>query len=173
MIYECVDLNIYPHCLITWHKHINIYPNKRALDYVDLYICSLYFCCFCSQLVWNFDLNFFSIGYQVDDTEVISFLLSTEIIPLCLRTMEMGSELSKTVECSCCTSFCFFQINLCWLCLFSLFMPCLVIFCLNAWDAEPCLREPKSYAINHHHLYAFKKMQIRSINHNEVDCLNA
>lgn len=37
-------------------------------------------------------------GFQVDDTEVISFLLSTEIIPLCLRTMEMGSELSKTVE---------------------------------------------------------------------------
>lgn len=36
--------------------------------------------------------------HQVDDTEVISFLLSTEIIPLCLRTMEMGSELSKTVE---------------------------------------------------------------------------
>ena len=35
---------------------------------------------------------------QVDDSEVISFLLSTEIIPLCLRTMEMGSELSKTVS---------------------------------------------------------------------------
>jgi hypothetical protein len=34
---------------------------------------------------------------QVDDTEVIGFLLQTEIIPLCLRTMEMGSELSKTV----------------------------------------------------------------------------
>ena len=34
---------------------------------------------------------------QVDDTEVINFLLSTEIIPLCLKTMEMGSELSKTV----------------------------------------------------------------------------
>ncbi|PON41197.1 Clathrin, heavy chain [Parasponia andersonii] len=34
---------------------------------------------------------------KVDETEVISFLLSTEIIPLCLRTMEMGSELSKTV----------------------------------------------------------------------------
>ena len=34
---------------------------------------------------------------QVDDTEVINFLLSTEIIPLCLRTMQMGSELSKTV----------------------------------------------------------------------------
>ncbi|CAL5341689.1 unnamed protein product [Camellia sinensis] len=35
---------------------------------------------------------------EVDDTEVISFLLSTEIIPLCLRTMEMGSELSKTIH---------------------------------------------------------------------------
>jgi len=34
---------------------------------------------------------------QIDDTEVINFLLSTEIIPLCLKTMEMGSELSKTV----------------------------------------------------------------------------
>jgi CCR4-NOT transcription complex subunit 9 len=28
---------------------------------------------------------------------VINFLLSTEIIPLCLRIMETGSELSKTV----------------------------------------------------------------------------
>lgn len=36
-------------------------------------------------------------GAQVDDSDVINFLLSTEIIPLCLRTMEMGSELSKTV----------------------------------------------------------------------------
>ena len=35
--------------------------------------------------------------WQIDDTEVINFLLSTEIIPLCLKTMEMGSELSKTV----------------------------------------------------------------------------
>ena len=34
---------------------------------------------------------------KMDDTEVINFLLSTEIIPLCLRTMELGSELSKTV----------------------------------------------------------------------------
>ena len=46
-------------------------------------------CFFAIQLAVN-DL-------QVDDTEVINFLLSTEIIPLCLRTMEMGSELSKTV----------------------------------------------------------------------------
>lgn len=34
---------------------------------------------------------------KVDDTEVINFLLQTEIIPLCLRIMETGSELSKTV----------------------------------------------------------------------------
>ncbi|XP_055808987.1 uncharacterized protein LOC129877500 [Solanum dulcamara] len=34
---------------------------------------------------------------KVDDTEVISFLVSTEIIPECLCAMEMGSELSKTV----------------------------------------------------------------------------
>ncbi|XP_013611076.1 PREDICTED: cell differentiation protein RCD1 homolog [Brassica oleracea var. oleracea] len=34
---------------------------------------------------------------KVEDTEVIKFLLETEIIPLCLRTMESGSELSKTV----------------------------------------------------------------------------
>lgn len=32
-----------------------------------------------------------------DSPEVINFLLSTEIIPLCLRIMESGTELSKTV----------------------------------------------------------------------------
>jgi len=32
-----------------------------------------------------------------DESEVIQFLLSTEIIPLALRIMEQGSELSKTV----------------------------------------------------------------------------
>jgi hypothetical protein len=35
---------------------------------------------------------------QVDDREVVNFLLQTEIIPLCLRIMETGSELSKTVR---------------------------------------------------------------------------
>jgi hypothetical protein len=34
---------------------------------------------------------------KMDDPEVIHFLLKTEIIPLCLRIMESGSELSKTV----------------------------------------------------------------------------
>lgn len=38
-----------------------------------------------------------NIFLQVDDTEVVNFLLQTEIIPLCLRIMETGSELSKTV----------------------------------------------------------------------------
>jgi CCR4-NOT transcription complex subunit 9 len=33
----------------------------------------------------------------MDDNEVIAFLLQTEIIPLCLRIMDNGSELSKTV----------------------------------------------------------------------------
>eukprot|EP00584_Thalassiosira_punctigera_P000709 CAMPEP_0172529896 /NCGR_PEP_ID=MMETSP1067-20121228/3835_1 /TAXON_ID=265564 ORGANISM="Thalassiosira punctigera, Strain Tpunct2005C2" /NCGR_SAMPLE_ID=MMETSP1067 /ASSEMBLY_ACC=CAM_ASM_000444 /LENGTH=483 /DNA_ID=CAMNT_0013314025 /DNA_START=375 /DNA_END=1822 /DNA_ORIENTATION=+ len=34
---------------------------------------------------------------KMDDADVINFLLQTEIIPLCLRIMEAGSELSKTV----------------------------------------------------------------------------
>jgi CCR4-NOT transcription complex subunit 9 len=34
---------------------------------------------------------------KTDDPEVVSFLLTTEIIPLSLRIMELGSELSKTV----------------------------------------------------------------------------
>ncbi|KAG8230166.1 hypothetical protein J437_LFUL006098 [Ladona fulva] len=37
------------------------------------------------------------IGALTDEQEVITFLLTTEIIPLCLRIMESGSELSKTV----------------------------------------------------------------------------
>ncbi|KAM7251049.1 hypothetical protein ACFE04_022932 [Oxalis oulophora] len=56
---------------------------KRLLQLRNcLWVVYLYFCLNCNL---------------VDDTDVISFLLSTEIIPLCLRTMEMGSELSKTV----------------------------------------------------------------------------
>ena len=34
---------------------------------------------------------------KMDDPDVVNFLLQTEIIPLCLRIMEAGSELSKTV----------------------------------------------------------------------------
>lgn len=42
-------------------------------------------------------VTFVSIEQQTDEQEVITFLLTTEIIPLCLRIMESGSELSKTV----------------------------------------------------------------------------
>jgi CCR4-NOT transcription complex subunit 9 len=34
---------------------------------------------------------------KVDDATVIDYLLKTEIIPLCLRIMERGTELSQTV----------------------------------------------------------------------------
>ncbi|KAH7697423.1 cell differentiation protein RCD1 [Aphelenchoides avenae] len=34
---------------------------------------------------------------KTDEKEVVKFLLSTEIIPLCLRIMEQGTELSRTV----------------------------------------------------------------------------
>lgn len=62
-------------------------------------VCNLYYFSFSSlHLEYRIYVLVFLFGSQVDDTEVISFLLSTEIIPLCLRTMEMGSELSKTVE---------------------------------------------------------------------------
>jgi len=34
---------------------------------------------------------------KTDESEVVRFLLSTEIVPLCLRIMEQGTELSRTV----------------------------------------------------------------------------
>jgi CCR4-NOT transcription complex subunit 9 len=49
---------------------------------------------------WQFPVLMPFIFYrpqQQDNSDVINFLLSTEIIPLCLRIMESGSELSKTV----------------------------------------------------------------------------
>lgn len=42
---------------------------------------------------------------KTDEQEVINFLLTTEIIPLCLRIMESGSELSKTVPFFCFNKF--------------------------------------------------------------------
>lgn len=33
----------------------------------------------------------------MDDPDVINFLMQTEIIPLCLRIMDNGTDLSKTV----------------------------------------------------------------------------
>ena len=34
---------------------------------------------------------------KTDENDVINFLLTTEIVPLCLNIMDNGSELSKTV----------------------------------------------------------------------------
>jgi CCR4-NOT transcription complex subunit 9 len=45
----------------------------------------------------SFYITFLTLIQQNDNSTVIHFLLSTEIIPLCLRIMETGSELSKTV----------------------------------------------------------------------------
>ena len=49
--------------------------------------------------VYNYIIRYFyaMFPFQTDEQEVINFLLTTEIIPLCLRIMESGSELSKTV----------------------------------------------------------------------------
>ncbi|KAL0484212.1 CCR4-NOT transcription complex subunit 9 [Acrasis kona] len=51
-----------------------------------------------------------------DDVEVIRFLLSTEIIPLCLRIMETGTELSKTVATFIVQKILIFQIGLTYIC---------------------------------------------------------
>lgn len=61
---------------------------------------------------------------KTDEQEVINFLLTTEIIPLCLRIMESGSELSKTV--------------------------CYFIFVLNVYlyifiSSAVCLHVPRAY----------------------------
>jgi len=51
-----------------------------------------------------------------DDVEVIRFLLSTEIIPLCLRIMETGTELAKTVATFIVQKILIFQIGLQYIC---------------------------------------------------------
>eukprot|EP01060_Flectonema_neradi_P000582 TRINITY_DN1035_c1_g1_i3.p1 TRINITY_DN1035_c1_g1~~TRINITY_DN1035_c1_g1_i3.p1 ORF type:complete len:332 (+),score=70.05 TRINITY_DN1035_c1_g1_i3:50-1045(+) len=53
---------------------------------------------------------------KADDPEVVKFLLSTEIIPLCLRIMETGSELSKTVATFIVQKILLFDIGLQYLC---------------------------------------------------------
>lgn len=42
-------------------------------------------------------MSLYFLPFKTDEQDVITFLLSTEIIPLCLKIMEYGSELSKTV----------------------------------------------------------------------------
>ncbi|XP_044435486.1 uncharacterized protein [Triticum aestivum] len=63
----------------------------------------------CFLLGFQRNLLTFLLYMQVHDTEVIGVLLQTELIPLCLRTMEMGSELSENVVvCSLLSWLCFF-----------------------------------------------------------------
>ena len=52
----------------------------------------------CLEKFSNRHLRLTSLGVigalvKVDDADVVNFLLQTEIIPLCLRIMETGSEL--------------------------------------------------------------------------------
>ena len=57
----------------------------------------------CKSLTFNITLGYSKTANNsttlsvAKQQEVINFLLTTEIIPLCLRIMESGSELSKTV----------------------------------------------------------------------------
>jgi hypothetical protein len=82
---------------------------------------------------------------QVDDTEAVKFLLKNEVIPLCLRIMGTGSELSKTV---CHSSFAFAQ-------------PCHIMLSYrilqHAWHSEVC--------VDFGTLYIIKDLLIGMIGH--------
>mmetsp|Transcript_23857 Transcript_23857/g.34995 ORF Transcript_23857/g.34995 Transcript_23857/m.34995 type:complete len:322 (+) Transcript_23857:119-1084(+) len=73
-------------CLINAHVPLYLYPFLNTVS---------------RQRPFEF-LRLTSLGVigalvKVDDPDVVSFLLQTEIVPLCLRIMDTGSELSKTV----------------------------------------------------------------------------
>lgn len=53
---------------------------------------------------------------KADDVKVIEFLLQTEIVPLCLRIMESGTELSKTVATFIVQKILIFEIGLAYIC---------------------------------------------------------
>jgi len=86
--YSCAKhyYQIYPLTLPSAHIPLFLYPflnttsKSRPFEYLRLTSLGVI-----GALVKN------------DSSEVINFLLTTEIIPLCLRIMETGSELSKTV----------------------------------------------------------------------------
>ncbi|XP_048541498.1 uncharacterized protein LOC125520579 isoform X2 [Triticum urartu] len=61
-----------------------------------------------AELAWRAFITQYSVTelvvavfLVVDDCEVIGVLLQTELVPLCLRTMEMGSELSTLLSWLC------------------------------------------------------------------------
>ncbi|WMV48760.1 hypothetical protein MTR67_042145 [Solanum verrucosum] len=85
-----IPLYLYPFLNTTSKSRPFEYLRLTSLGVIGALVKVIVYCISCVS-------SSTSIAVNVDDTEVISFLLSTEIIPLCLRTMEMGSELSKTV----------------------------------------------------------------------------
>lgn len=84
----------------------NLTIAKSHMNYHHSYACFPYFLFsqlfsrahqFLTLMIFIQHMSFFP-PKQTDEQEVITFLLTTEIIPLCLRIMEAGSELSKTVS---------------------------------------------------------------------------
>ena len=83
--YQQVNINI----VKTWTVRT---PDQKFSDSKNL---------FSSQRSFEY-LRLTSLGVigalvKTDENDVINFLLTTEIVPLCLNIMETGSELSKTV----------------------------------------------------------------------------
>eukprot|EP00038_Savillea_parva_P009051 m.180891 g.180891 ORF g.180891 m.180891 type:complete len:354 (+) comp15128_c0_seq1:77-1138(+) len=74
------SLFMHGHMPLFLYPFLNTNSKERAFEYLRLT-----------------SLGVIGALVKTDETEVISFLLQTEIIPLCLRIMETGSELSKTV----------------------------------------------------------------------------
>lgn len=52
----------------------------------------------CNYMSYFVPMQLLTSLLQVDDKEVIYFLLKTEIVPYCLRCMDVGKGLSKTVS---------------------------------------------------------------------------
>uniref|UniRef100_A0A3Q3W8K0 CCR4-NOT transcription complex subunit 9 n=1 Tax=Mola mola TaxID=94237 RepID=A0A3Q3W8K0_MOLML len=83
---ETLSLVIYRSAFLAAHIPLFLYPflhtvsKTRPFEYLRLT-----------------SLGVIGALVKTDEQEVINFLLTTEIIPLCLRIMESGSELSKTV----------------------------------------------------------------------------
>ena len=83
--------------LVVLHKFYIIFKRSGLLR-IYIILCSAeLFYCNNAQAFYHFSTVLF-VCFQTDEQEVINFLLTTEIIPLCLRIMESGSELSKTVS---------------------------------------------------------------------------
>lgn len=89
----------------------------RHIDWLELipgtrcrpFIVAIYYLLLSDYIIFSFSsqrsfeyLRLTSLGVigalvKTDENDVITFLLTTEIVPLCLNIMDTGSELSKTV----------------------------------------------------------------------------